>query len=450
MSVQGLPYIPETITVHLGLPDQPAENVTVNFSDYIKNVASSEIYPTWPESAIRANIYAQISYALNRVYIEWYRSKGYDFDITNTTQYDQYFVKDREVFENISRIVDEIFNNYVVREGSVSPLFTAYCNGTTSRCDGLSQWGTVTLAEQGYTPLEILQFYYGDDIAIIKNAPIRPNVESYPGFPLKLGSSGNEVKTIQQQLKRIAEAYPSIPKINDPNGIFGAQTEAAVKRFQNIFNLAQDGIVGKSTWYRIKNVYNGVKKLAELTAENLTFDEVEPIYPSLLKEGMSGDYIKTLQYYLNIVAYFYPQIPNINVDGYFGPKTREAVIAFQEMFGLVPDGIVGRDTWKALSNAYKTSINSIPEEYKSEAEIVYPGYVLSEGITNDDVRRLQTFLEKISQAYPSIPSVTVDGVFGEKTKEAVSAIQRMYGIPVSGVAGPVTWGLIINLYNGIN
>lgn len=450
MSVQGLPYIPETITVHLGLPDQPAENVTVNFSDYIKNVASSEIYPTWPESAIRANIYAQISYALNRVYTEWYRSKGYDFDITNTTQYDQYFVKDREVFENISRIVDEIFNNYVVREGSVSPLFTAYCNGTTSRCDGLSQWGTVTLAEQGYTPLEILQFYYGDDIAIIKNAPIRPNVESYPGFPLKLGSSGNEVKTIQQQLNRIADAYPSIPKINDPNGIFGAQTEAAVKRFQNIFNLAHDGIVGKSTWYRIKNVYNGVKKLAELTAENLTFDEVEPIYPSLLKEGMSGDYIKTLQYYLNIVAYFYPQIPNIDVDGYFGPKTREAVIAFQEMFGLVPDGIVGRDTWKALSNAYKTSINSIPEEYKSEAEIVYPGYVLSEGITNDDVRRLQTFLEKISQAYPSIPSVTVDGVFGEKTKEAVSAIQRMYGIPVSGVAGPVTWGLIINLYNGIN
>ena len=450
MSVQGLPYIPETITVHLGLPDQPAENVTVNFLDYIKNVASSEIYPTWPESAIRANIYAQISYALNRVYTEWYRSKGYDFDITNTTQYDQYFVKDREVFENISRIVDEIFNNYVVREGSVSPLFTAYCNGTTSRCDGLSQWGTVTLAEQGYTPLEILQFYYGDDIAIIKNAPIRPNVESYPGFPLKLGSSGNEVKTIQQQLNRISDAYPSIPKINDPDGIFGAQTEAAVKRFQNIFNLAQDGIVGKYTWYRIKNVYNGVKKLAELTAENLTFDEVEPIYPSLLKEGMSGDYIKTLQYYLNIVAYFYPQIPNIDVDGYFGPKTREAVIAFQEMFGLVPDGIVGRDTWKALSNAYKTSINSIPEEYKSEAEIVYPGYVLSEGITNDDVRRLQTFLEKISQAYPSIPSVTVDGVFGEKTKEAVSAIQRMYGIPVSGVAGPVTWGLIINLYNGIN
>lgn len=450
MSVQGLPYVPETITVHLGLPNQPAENVTVTFSDYIKNVASSEIYPTWPESAIRANIYAQISYALNRVYTEWYRSKGYDFDITNTTQYDQYFVKDREVFENISQIVDEIFNDYVVREGSISPLFTSYCNGTTSICSGLSQWGTVSLAEQGLSPLEILQYYYGDDISIVENAPIRPNIESYPGFPLKLGSSGNEVKTIQQQLNRIADAYPSLPKINDPNGIFGTQTEASVKKFQNIFNLTQDGIVGKSTWYRIKNVYNGVKKLADIAAENITFDEVEPIYPSLLKEGMSGDYIKTLQYYLNIVSYFYPQIPNIEVDGYFGPKTKEAVIAFQEMFGLVPDGIVGRDTWKALSFAYKTSINSIPEEYRSEAEIVYPGYVLSEGIANDDVKRLQTFLQKISQSYSSIPMVDLSGVFDEKTKEAVTAIQKMYGIPVSGVAGPVTWGLIINLYNEIN
>lgn len=449
MSVQGLPYIPETITVHLGLPDQPAENVTLPFSDYIKNVASSEIYPTWPEEAIRANIYAQISYALNRVYTEWYRSRGYDFDITNTTQYDQYFVKDREIFENISRIVDEIFNDYVVRDGSVAPLFTSYCNGTTSKCAGLSQWGTVSLAEEGLTPYEILQYYYGSDISLIEDAPIKPNIESYPGFPLRLGSSGNEVKTIQRELNRIAEAYPSIPEISDPNGIFGVRTEAAVKRFQNIFNLAQDGIVGKATWYRIKNVYNGVKRLAELTAENLTFDEVSPIYPSLLKEGMSGDYIKTLQYYLNIISYFYPQIPGIDVDGIFGPKTKAAVIAFQEMFGLSPDGIVGRDTWRVLSKAYETSIKSIPEEYLDRAESVYPGYILSEGISNDDIRRLQTFIDGVSKAYPSIPAVTINGNFDEQTKEAVSAIQRMYGIPVSGVAGPVTWGLIINLYNGI-
>ena len=257
------------------------------------------------------------------------------------------------------------------------------------------------------------------------------------------------MKTIQRELNRIAEAYPSIPEISDPNGIFGVRTEAAVKRFQNIFNLAQDGIVGKATWYRIKNVYNGVKRLAELTAENLTFDEVSPIYPSLLKEGMSGDYRKTLQYYLNIISYFDPQIPGIDVDGIFGPKTKAAVIAFQEMFGLSPDGIVGRDTWRVLSKAYETSIKSIPEEYLDRAESVYPGYILSEGISNDDVRRLQTYIDGVSKAYPSIPAVTINGNFDEQTKEAVSAIQRMYGIPVSGVAGPVTWGLIINLYNGI-
>ena len=158
------PVIPETITVHLGAPDQAAENVTIPFAEYIKNVASSEIYPTWPEAAIRANILAQISFALNRIYTEHYPSQGYDFDITNNTQYDQNFVRNRDIFENISQIVDDIFNDYVVRQGSIEPLFTQYCNGTTSTCDGLSQWGTVDLADQGLIPYEILQYYFGDDI----------------------------------------------------------------------------------------------------------------------------------------------------------------------------------------------------------------------------------------------------------------------------------------------
>lgn len=162
------PVIPQNITVHLGPPDSPAENVTVNFVDYIKNVASSEIYPTWPEEALRANIYAIISYALNRVYTEWYPSRGYDFDITNTTAFDQAFVPNREIFQNISRIVDEVFNNYVVRQGEVQPLFTQFCNGTTSQCQGLSQWGTVDLAESGLTAYEILQSYYGQDIGIVE------------------------------------------------------------------------------------------------------------------------------------------------------------------------------------------------------------------------------------------------------------------------------------------
>ena len=447
MSTQVLPYVPEMITVHLGPPDSPAENVTVSFPDYIKNVASSEIYPTWPENAVRANIYAQISYTLNRIYTEWYRSKGYDFDITNSTQYDHYFVKDREIFENVSQIVDEIFNDYIVRQGSIVPLFASYCNGTTSTCTGLSQWGTVDLANQGYTPYEILRYYYGNDINIIENAPISSNVESYPGFPLKLGSSGNEVLTIQRQLNRISDNYPSIPKITNLNGIFGTQTEDAVRQFQYIFNLTQDGIVGKATWSKIKNVFNGIARLAELTADRLTYEDVSPIYPSLLTEGMSGDYIKTLQYYLDVVAYFYPQIPDITVDGYFGEKTKEAVMAFQNLQGLTVDGIVGRDTWRSLTNAYNTVLKTIPPEYQTETSLIYPGYILSEGLENNDVKRLQTLLQSISAVNPSIPNVEINGVYDPTTAASVSALQEFFGIPVTGTVGAATWSLIANLYN---
>ena len=190
----GTPYIPETITVHLGTPDSKAPNVTVDFASYIKNVASSENFPTWPESSLRANIYAITSFALNRIYTEWYRSRGYDFDITSTTQYDQKFINGREYFQNISYIVDELFNDYVRRQGSVEPLFTAFCNGTTTTCSGLSQWGTVELANRGMTPYEILQHYYGDDIDIVMDAPVQSTMPSYPGIELKVGSIGNDVK----------------------------------------------------------------------------------------------------------------------------------------------------------------------------------------------------------------------------------------------------------------
>lgn len=265
----GTPFIPEQITVHLGTPNSDAENVTVNFPDYIKNVASSEIYPTWPESAIRANIYAIISFVLNRVYTEWYRVKGYNFDITNTTQYDQKYIQGREIFENISQIVDEIFNSYVVRDGRIEPLFTAFCNGTTVTCDGLSQWGTVGLAEQGLTPYEILQYYYGDDINIVDNVSVKTNTPSYPGEEMSLGMASNDIKTIQVQLNRISRNYPAIPKIEPINGIYGGSTERAVREFQKIFNLPETGVVNEATWYKIAYIYISVKKLSELNSEGL-------------------------------------------------------------------------------------------------------------------------------------------------------------------------------------
>ena len=244
------PFIPEQITVHLGSPSSNAPNVTVSFSDYVKNVASSEIYPTWDESALRANILAIVSFALNRVYTEFYRSRGYDFDITNSTAFDQYFVNGRSYFDNVSRLVDELFNDYLRRPGFVEPLAAKFCNGTTVTCEGLSQWGSQNLAQQGYNSDQIIRSYYGN-VETVRNAPIQDNTSSYPGTPLRAGSTGPNVVIIQTELNRISQNYPAIPKIPVVDGIFGSRTEAAVRKFQEIFNLTVDGIVGKATWYAL-------------------------------------------------------------------------------------------------------------------------------------------------------------------------------------------------------
>ena len=289
------PVIPSYITVHLGRPNQPAENVTVPFTEYIKNVASSEIYPTWPENAIRANILAQISFALNRVYTEYYRSRGYDFDITNNTAIDQAYNKNGEVYDNISAIVDEIFNNYLVRRGNVEPLYAQFCDGYTTSCNGLSQWGSVTLAKRGLSPLEIIRYYYGDDVSVVYNAPVGDNTQSYPGTALRIGSFGDDVVTIKRELNRISQNYPAIPKIQYINGVYDRETESAVKKFQEIFNLDADGIVGKATWYKIKQIYASVKRLSELTGEGLTISEVSRRYTRELSMGSQGLDVEALQ-----------------------------------------------------------------------------------------------------------------------------------------------------------
>ncbi|MBO5089518.1 MAG: peptidoglycan-binding protein [Clostridia bacterium] len=441
------PVIPENITVHLGAPSQNAENVTVPFADYVKNVASSEIYPTWPEEALRANIYAIISYALNRIYTEWYPSRGYNFDITNTTQFDQAFVKDREVFENISLIVDDIFNDYVVRQGEIQPLFTAFCNGTTSQCSGLSQWGTVSLAEQGLTPFEILQNYYGNNIGIVENAPISNNVESYPGVPLRLGDAGNNVDIIQTQLNRISNNYPAIPKINDPEGVFGVETQNAVRTFQQVFNLNQTGEVDKSTWYRIKQYYNGVKGLAELSGEGVTISEAAVPFTNELSEGMSGIPVTTLQYYLSILAYFNGALQPVSRSGYFGPETVQAVERFQQFYGLTPNGIVDNNTWNAITKIYTDTVASLPEGYSGINAKLYPGYFLTKGQRGENVRDLQTYLNYIGEIIPELPTLPVTSYFGDQTEAAVKTFQQLYGLDISGAVGPVTWATIAKEYD---
>lgn len=444
------PVIPETITVHLGAPGSNAKNVTVPFTDYVKNVASSEIYPTWPENALRANIYAIISYALNRIYTEYYRSRGYDFDITNTTQYDQAFVENREIFENIGYIVDEIFNDYIVRQGSIEPLFAAFCNGTTSTCNGLSQWGTVRLAESGRTPFSILQNYYGDDIGIVNDAPVAFTEESYPGVPLKLGDSGNNVQIIQTQLNRIARNYPAIPKITEVNGIFGIDTEAAVRKFQEIFNLTVNGQVDKATWYKIKQYYNGVKSLSDLVSEGITTAEATVPFETQISEGDSGIPVTTIQYYLSIIAYFNGALEPVPRTAYYGGETVAAVERFQEFYGLPVTGIVDNDTWNTISRIYTETVASLPEGYQGSNAKLYPGYFLTEGMRNESVRDLQSYLTLISQTIPEIPQVSVTGYFGEQTENAVREFQRLFSLPVSGAVGPATWSAIANQYDFFN
>ena len=445
--MNGEPYIPQFLTVHLGAPGSNAQNVTVSFPDYIKNVASSEIYPTWPENAIRANVYAQISYALNRYYTEWYRSMGYDFDITNSTRYDQAYVQNRDIFANISDIVDDIFNEYVYRQGSVEPYFTQYCNGTTVTCDGLSQWGTVPLAEQGYGPYDILVEFYGPDINLNTDTPVRINSPSYPGLPLRLGDAGNSVRTKQVQLNRISRNYPSIPKIAPVDGVFGQETDDAVREFQRIFKLTADGIIGKATWYRIAYLYNSVKRLSELDSEGISLDEVAQQFPSLLSPGDTGDEVRMIQYYLQVVAAYYDTVPPLTTTGVYDDATYQAVMAFQRTFGLTPDGIMGQQTWNELYKAYRGILDSTA--VMEGGVVLYPGTVLRIGSQGEYVQILQEYLAYISEFYPEIPAVQVTGVFGNQTQAAVLAFQNLFGLEAAGIVGPLTWDAIASLYSDL-
>ena len=443
----GTPFIPRTLVVHLGAPSAAAENVYVDFPDYIKNVASSEIYPTWPEAALRANIYAQISYALNRYYTEWYRSQGYDFDITNNTQFDQSFTPGREIYDSVSAIVDEIFNSYVVRRGSVEPYFTQYCNGTTSTCEGLSQWGTVPLAEQGLGPYDILVRYYGDDIDIVTDAPVRTGQPSYPGRPLRLGDSGNDVQQMQIRLNRISTNYPGIPKINPADGKFGVDTEAAVRAFQRVFRLTEDGIIGNATWYRVTYLFNAVKRLSELDSEGIRIDELPRRYEQLLSLGDTGDQVRVIKYYLNVISTYYNTIPTIPVNDVFDQETEAAVRAFQQTFGLPVDGIVGRQTWQAMDDAYESILSST--QLIDGGVVLFPGRVLQSGFQGQDVATIQEYLAYISTVYPAIPAPAVTGVYGLETVQAVEAFQRQFGLPQTGTVGVTTWDAIATLYSDL-
>lgn len=255
--------IPEYVVVHDGVPqDSTAKNYYVRYTDYIKNVVSSEIYATWPENTIYANTLAIMSFTLNRVYTEWYRNQGYNFTITSSTAYDQKWIYGRNIYENISRIVDSIFSNFLSRPGVRQPIFTSYCDGNRTTCDGLSQWGSKYLGDQGYTPIEIIRYYYGSDMYINSTTYISGVPSSWPGYDLTIGSSGQKVLQLQQQLNRIAQNYPAIPRISE-DGVYGNATADAVRAFQRIFGLPATGIVDYPTWYKISEIFVGVSRISE-------------------------------------------------------------------------------------------------------------------------------------------------------------------------------------------
>lgn len=438
---------PANITVHLGAPDEEALNVTVPYLDYIKNVASSELYPTWPEEALRANIHAITSIAMNRIFTEWYRGRGYDFDITNSTQFDQAYVHERGIFDSIANIANDIFDEYVVREGHIEPLFTEFCDGRVSQCNGMYQWGSVDLANQGYSAIDILRYYYGNDVNIAPYSIAEEIVGTYPGTPLTLGESGITVFRMQHSLNRISRNYPAIPVV-PINGYYGPETEAAVRAFQQAFNLPVTGVVDSDTWYRIRRIYVAVTRLAELTTEGLLINELIQLYSNVLLEGDTRPVTTLLQYFLNLMSQQNPNIPAVPVTGYFGPATTESVTAFQNAMNLPPSGIVTLETWNALYRIVFPILVNTPLENIYLPGISFMGetYSLNMGAEHPGIIILQIMLDYISLSIPEIPSIERDGVFGPATEAAVSAFQSLYGLESTGIVNADTWNKLAEVY----
>ena len=437
--------IPKTITVHLGRPNESARNVTVSFRDYIANVASSEVYPTWPEQALRANIHCQISLALNRIYTEWYPSRGYSFNITGSPGVDQAYVHGRTVFDVMVRLTDELFNTYLRKAGTVNPYYAEYCDGKTVSCPGLKQWGTVSLANEGRSALSILRYYYGSSIETARTSNIAAIPQSYPGSPLRQGASGTSVYTLQRQLNRIAKDYPAFGKLT-VDGAFGPAMAETVKKFQRQFGLTADGVVGRSTWYKISYIYVSVKDLAELTSEGETASGVlsDGAWGGVtLRTGSRGAAVEQLQFWLNTLSQYVSSIPSVTVDGVYGSGTAAAVRAFQRRYGLTADGVTGRATWEAVYAQFVSiqSDNGTPN--------AYPGAALRQGDKGQNVRLVQFWLKIARTVYTALNNLKVDGAFGAATKRAVQAFQRYFGLSADGVVGRATWNKLHEVYTDI-
>lgn len=440
--------IPSSITVHLGAPDQPAENVTVSFLDYIKNVASSELYPTWPESALRANIYAITSTALNRIFTEWYRTRGYNFDITSDTGVDQAFVHNRGIFDSVSVLADELFDSYIARQGQIEPLYAQFCDGRVSWCPGLLQWGSVELAQQGYTPYEILQYYYGENINIQEDTPVAEAFETYPGIPLQPGDNNPYILLMQIALNTIAVNYPAIPRITNPTGTFDEATQAAVNVFQGIFNLPVTGIIDKSTWYEIRRIYAAVTRLAELTSQGVIMSEIPEYIPTPGPDEIVPR-VQVVQYFLNVLSAYYNTIPSVDINGVLNTQTRAAIMEFQRTFNLPITGLVDEQTYNTMFNAVSGILDTLPPSAIALPAILWPGIAYQLGSEGPGVYLIQQYLSYIASVLEGIPPAEPDGIYGPLTELAVRTFQEYFGIDVTGVVDRYTWDRIVLIYRNL-
>ena len=445
----SFPEIPAYITIHMGKVNSEADNVTVSFPDYIKSVSSSQLDPNIPTDALYAIIYAQITLALNRILSRFYRTRGYNFDITNDPDVDQLYVYMHPTYDNVNRIVDNIFNEYISRENENMPISAEICYDSI-RCRGLSVESSIEMAENGMSYEEILKYAYGRNIYIVKDAIVSglPNelMLTYPIYPMEKNSS---VSSLQLALNRVGANYVTIPKIENVNGLYDDATVNAVIEFQKIFDLNPTGYFEKDTYYKLLYIYNSVKQLNILVEMGVELSEILPELRADLSYGSVGNIVKLLQYYLYFVSVFDNRVLPPQIIGVFGEKTYQSVVSFQRIFGFEPNGIVDSGVWNYLLDVYESLYSTLPPSAFSESAASYFGNILVLGSVGAEVRYLQGYLNEVGKFYDEIPNLTVNGVYDEQTENAVKAFQRLFGIKETGVTTSTTWDILSGVYNAI-
>ena len=391
------------------------------------------VCPTWPEQALRANILAQISLALNRIWTEWYPSRGYSFNITGSPGVDQAYVSGRTVFAVMEKLTAELFNTYVRRSGDREPYYTEYCDGKTVTCPGMKQWGTVDRAKEGKNALQILRYYYGSRVELVTTNNIASIPSSYPGSPLRRGSTGMEVRLVQFWLRLAADNYSGLSHVT-VDGSYGPATVRAVTAFQNRFSLAADGVTGRSTW-------NKLKEVALAVANKIVDYGVAPgQFTATVRQGSSGTAVRAVQFYLRRLTAYYSDVPTVTVDGTFGAATTRAVRAWQERAGLTVDGTVGRLTWQSIYDAVQALETSGP--VVRVVGLTSPTGTLRPGDSGPKVLQLNRLLLFLNQWIPEInflAGTEPSGTFDPELEIAVRSAQRYFGLAETGEVTPATW-----------